>query len=60
MSCSKNETDLDITIPVVMILKSGGDILNKAVEARNRGNCFIFWLSATLGMFLPEKGRLVV
>ncbi|XP_010678200.1 signal peptide peptidase-like 3 isoform X2 [Beta vulgaris subsp. vulgaris] len=36
MSCSKNETDLDITIPVVMILKSGGDILNKAVEARNR------------------------
>lgn len=38
MACSKNETDLNITIPVVMISKFGGDILGKAVEAGNRGN----------------------
>ncbi|KAL2900804.1 Signal peptide peptidase-like 2 [Bienertia sinuspersici] len=33
MSCSKNETDLNITIPVIMILKSGGDTFSKAVKA---------------------------
>ncbi|XP_021733233.1 signal peptide peptidase-like 5 [Chenopodium quinoa] len=36
MACSKNVTDLNITIPVVMILKSRGEILSKTIEARNQ------------------------
>ncbi|XP_057540930.1 signal peptide peptidase-like 3 [Amaranthus tricolor] len=36
VTCLSNETDLNFTIPTVMILKSGGEILNKAVDAGKR------------------------
>ncbi|KNA24466.1 hypothetical protein SOVF_015390 [Spinacia oleracea] len=48
MACSKNETDLNITIPVVMISKFGGDILGKAVEAGNRVELRIYLLKRSV------------
>ncbi|GMH09668.1 hypothetical protein Nepgr_011509 [Nepenthes gracilis] len=36
MICSKNDTALNITIPVVSITKSGGDTLNKSMVAGKR------------------------
>lgn len=48
MACSKNETDLNITIPVIMILKSGGDILSKALDAGNRVELQIYLLKRSI------------
>ncbi|KAF6133973.1 hypothetical protein GIB67_040737 [Kingdonia uniflora] len=42
MVCSENDTSLDITIPVVMIPKSGGEIIRKSVEAGGKVEILLF------------------
>lgn len=37
MNCVGNVTEVDITIPVVMISKSGGDEIDKAMASREKG-----------------------
>lgn len=37
MICSENETALNISIPVVMIPKSGGEALNKSIASGKKG-----------------------
>ncbi|KAJ8438920.1 hypothetical protein Cgig2_033807 [Carnegiea gigantea] len=51
MGCSKNDTNLNITIPVVMIQRSGGDILTKSVGAGKRGKLL------KLGIFFMRQAR---
>lgn len=48
MGCSKNDTNLNITIPVVMIQRSGGDILTKSVGAGKRVDLQIYLLKRTV------------
>ena len=49
MGCSKNDTDLNIRIPVVMIQRSGGDILNKSMGDGKTGKLL------TLRIFLMRQ-----
>jgi signal peptide peptidase-like protein 2B len=42
MVCSKNGTSIDITIPVVMISKSGGDVLNKSIATGGRVEMLVY------------------
>ncbi|XP_074264195.1 signal peptide peptidase-like 3 [Silene latifolia] len=48
MSCSKNDTNLNITIPVVMIQKSDGDTVNKAFESGKRVELQIYLLKRSV------------
>ena len=57
MVCSENVTIVNITIPVVMIPKSGGDTLSKSIADGKKGeslrfivlfSAFILWLSNVL------------
>lgn len=41
MVCTENDTSLDIKLPVVMIPKSGGDILKKSM-AKGKGEVSYF------------------
>ncbi|KAK9668553.1 hypothetical protein RND81_13G068300 [Saponaria officinalis] len=66
MSCGNNDTDLDITIPVVMIQKSDGDTLNKAFDSGKRVELQIYLfkrsvmdLSNTI-IWLISVGTLIV
>ncbi|RVW20877.1 Signal peptide peptidase-like 2 [Vitis vinifera] len=56
MVCSENDTIVNITIPVVMIPKSGGDTLSKSIADGKKG--FLAFFSLPLGAFciLPRYG----
>ncbi|CAI9762835.1 unnamed protein product [Fraxinus pennsylvanica] len=42
MNCVGNDTDLNITIPVVMISKSGGDEIDKAMDRREKVELLLY------------------
>ena len=42
MVCSDNDTIVNISIPVVMIPKSGGDTLNKSIAYGKKGEFLKF------------------
>lgn len=48
MGCSTNDTDLNITIPILMIQRSAGDVLNKSMGAGKQVDLQIYLLKRSV------------